>query len=101
MNAFLVLSENFGKQVVQLYAKLFSPKFRICNALSCIDLWKRSVALTVSVLMLAVRSGCVFGPAILGAFVKLRKATVSFIFVRPPAWNNSVSTARILIKLDI
>jgi hypothetical protein len=83
MNAFLVLSENFEKQVVQLYAELFSPKFRVCNALSFIDLWKRSVALTVSVLKLAVRSGCMFGPVILGAFVKLRKATIGFIFVRP------------------
>jgi len=44
---------------------------------------------------------------ILGAFVKLRKTTVSFIMpvslsvclsVRPPAWNNPVSTGWIFMK---
>ena len=38
----------------------------------------------------------------LGAFAKLRKATVTFVMsVCPSAWNNSVSTGRILMKPDI
>jgi hypothetical protein len=37
----------------------------------------------------------------LGAFAKLRKATISFMFVGPSAWNNSAPTERILMKLDI
>jgi hypothetical protein len=38
----------------------------------------------------------------LGAFAKLRKATISFVMsVRPSAWNNSALTERILIKFDI
>jgi hypothetical protein len=41
----------------------------------------------------------------LGAFTKLRKATISFIMpVRPSAWNKSVPAARIFMKfrfLDI
>ena len=40
-----------------------------------------------------------------GAFAKLRKATISFMSVRPPvrlsAWNNSVPTGRIFMKFDI
>ena len=51
---------------------------------------------------------------ILGAFTKLRKATISFVMsaclfvclslylsVRPSAWNNSVPTGRIFMKFDI
>jgi len=37
----------------------------------------------------------------LGAFTKLRKATVSFVYARPPAWNNSAPTERIFMKFDI
>ena len=41
----------------------------------------------------------------LGAFSKLREATISFMSVcasvRLSAWNNSVPTGRILMKLDI
>jgi hypothetical protein len=38
----------------------------------------------------------------LGAFAKLRKATVSVVMsVRPSAWNSSAPTGRILMKLDI
>jgi hypothetical protein len=38
---------------------------------------------------------------LLVAFVKMRKATVSFfVFVRPSAWNNSAPTAQISTKLD-
>ena len=38
----------------------------------------------------------------LGAFAKLRKATISFIMsVCPYAWNNSAPTGRIFMKLDI
>ena len=37
----------------------------------------------------------------LGAFTKLRKATVSFVSARPPAWKNSVPTRRIFMKFDI
>ena len=38
----------------------------------------------------------------LGAFAKLRKATVSFVMhVCPSAWNNSAPTVRVLMKLDI
>jgi hypothetical protein len=38
----------------------------------------------------------------LSAFVKLRKATVSFVMsVRPFAWNNSIPTGRIFMKFDI
>jgi hypothetical protein len=38
----------------------------------------------------------------LGAFAKLRKATVSFVTsVCPSAWNNSAPTRRVLMKLDI
>ena len=38
----------------------------------------------------------------LGAFAKLRKATISFVMsVCPSAWNNSNPIGRILIKLDI
>jgi hypothetical protein len=36
-----------------------------------------------------------------GAFTKLRKATVSFLSVRPSAWNSSTPIGRILTKLDI
>jgi hypothetical protein len=40
--------------------------------------------------------------AFLGAFAKLRKATLSFVmFVRLSAWNNSTPIGRILIKFDI
>jgi len=39
---------------------------------------------------------------VLGAFVRLRKATVSFVVsVRLSAWNNSASTGRIFMKFDI
>jgi hypothetical protein len=42
----------------------------------------------------------------LGAFAKLRKATISFVTyvclsVRPSAWNNSAPTGRVLITFDI
>jgi hypothetical protein len=40
----------------------------------------------------------------LGAFAKLRKATISFVMsVRPcpSAWNNSAHTGRIIMKFDI
>ena len=42
----------------------------------------------------------------LGAFAKLRKATVSFVMsvcpsVLPSAWNNSASTGRIFMKFYI
>jgi hypothetical protein len=40
----------------------------------------------------------------LGAFAKLRKATISFVILvclSVVAWNNSAPTKRILIKLDI
>jgi hypothetical protein len=38
----------------------------------------------------------------LGAFAKLRKATVSHVMcVRPSAWNNSAPTGRIFMKFDI
>ena len=40
--------------------------------------------------------------AILDAFTKLRKATVSCVIsVRLSAWNSSALTGRILMKLDI
>jgi hypothetical protein len=40
--------------------------------------------------------------AILDAFTKLRKATVSYVIsVRLSAWNSSALTGRILMKLDI
>jgi hypothetical protein len=39
---------------------------------------------------------------LLGAFANLRKATISFVMsVCPSAWNNSVPTGRILMRLDI
>jgi len=38
---------------------------------------------------------------VLGAFAKMRKATINFVMsVRPSAWNNSVPTRRIFIKCD-
>jgi hypothetical protein len=39
----------------------------------------------------------------LGAFAKLRKATISFVVSvhHPPAWNKSAPTGQILMKLDI
>jgi hypothetical protein len=37
----------------------------------------------------------------LGALAKLRKATITFLSVCPSGWNNSASTGRILMKLDI
>ena len=38
----------------------------------------------------------------LGAFAKLRKATISFVMsVRPSAWNDSAPTGRIFMKFDI
>jgi hypothetical protein len=37
----------------------------------------------------------------LGAFEKLRKATISFMSVRLSAWNNSAPTGRILMKPDV
>jgi hypothetical protein len=37
-----------------------------------------------------------------GAFVKLRKATVNFVTsVRPSAWNNLDPTRRIFVTLDV
>jgi len=41
--------------------------------------------------------------AYLGAFAKLRKATISLVTpnVCPAAWNNSVPTGRIFMKFDI
>jgi hypothetical protein len=39
---------------------------------------------------------------LLGAFAKLRKATISFVMsVRLSAWNNSATTGRIFSELDI
>ena len=41
-------------------------------------------------------------PVLLGAFAKLRKATLSFVtFFCLSAWNSSASTRGILMKLDI
>jgi hypothetical protein len=37
----------------------------------------------------------------LGAYAKLRKATVSFMSVRLSAWNNSAPTRRIFMKFYI
>ena len=38
---------------------------------------------------------------LLGAFAKLRKATITFVMsVRLSTWNNSTPTGRILIKFD-
>jgi len=40
--------------------------------------------------------------AFLGAFAKLRKATISFVMsVCPSAWNNSTPTGRIFVKFDV
>jgi hypothetical protein len=40
--------------------------------------------------------------SILGAFTKLRKATIIFVMsVYPSAWNNSTPSGQILIKRDI
>jgi len=40
--------------------------------------------------------------ACLGAFAKLRKATISFVMsVRPTAWNSSAPKERIFMKFDI
>ena len=37
-----------------------------------------------------------------GAYLKLKKANVSFVmFVRPSAWDNSAHTARVFINFDI
>jgi hypothetical protein len=37
----------------------------------------------------------------LGAFTKLRKATIIFVtFDRPSSWNNSTPTGRIFVKFD-
>ena len=49
---------------------------------------------------------CGFVSPFLGAFVKFRTATISFVMsVRPSvclsAWNNSAPTGRILMKFDI
>jgi hypothetical protein len=42
------------------------------------------------------------GLVFLGAFGKLRKATISFVMsVRPSAWNNTAPTGRIFMKSDI
>ena len=46
------------------------------------------------------------GVYFLGAFVKLRKTTISFVmfvlpFVRLYAWNNSAPNGRIFMKFDI
>jgi hypothetical protein len=42
------------------------------------------------------------GGKFLGAFAKLRKATIGFVTpVRLSAWNNSAPTARIFMKFDI
>jgi len=44
---------------------------------------------------------------VLGAFAKLRKATISFVTsvchlsVRPSAWNNSAPTGRVFMKFVI
>jgi hypothetical protein len=39
---------------------------------------------------------------LLGAFAKLRKATISFVMsVFLSAWNNSIPTGRIFMKFDI
>jgi hypothetical protein len=39
---------------------------------------------------------------VLGAFAKLRKATISFVVsVRLPAWNNSTPIRRIFMKFDV
>jgi hypothetical protein len=41
-------------------------------------------------------------PPVLGAFTKLREATISFVMsVCPTAWNNSATTGRIFIKIYI
>jgi len=37
----------------------------------------------------------------LGAFAKLRRATVSFVMSVLSAWNNSAPTGRIFVKFDV
>ena len=55
-----------------------------------------------SLVRLSYRYSAGTGYSILGAFAKLRKATVTYVMsVRPPAWNISAPTGRILIKFDI
>ena len=45
---------------------------------------------------------CAVRTAFLDAFEKLRKATIiSFMSVRPTAWNSSAATGRIFMKFDI
>jgi len=53
----------------------------------------------------SVPSNPISGP-LLGAFVKLRKAKISFVTyvcasVRPPAWSNSAPTRRFFTKFDL
>ena len=43
----------------------------------------------------------VFVVVLLGAFAKLRKATVSFVNVCLSVWNNSAPTGRIFMKFGI
>jgi len=39
---------------------------------------------------------------LIGAFPKLREATISFVlYALPSAWNNSTNTGRIFMKFDI
>jgi hypothetical protein len=41
-------------------------------------------------------------PVFLGAFAKLRRATITFFLsVRPSSWNNSAHTGRIYMKCNI
>ena len=62
-----------------------------------IDAVSESVATTTK-----SRTGRLLSEAFLGAFTKLRKATMSFVMsVLLSAWNNSAPTGRIVMKFDI
>jgi hypothetical protein len=65
----------------------------ICNILKHISIFKNDI----------MQRGLCSVEQCLGAFAKLRKATVSFVMsvVRPSGWNNSASAGRIFMKCGI
>ena len=82
----------FGSSVVWMRTSFFMVQ--CWKAVWCVQNMLR-IQLTAAVFRLCL-------PSFLGAFAKLRKATISFVMSgRPSAWNKSAPTGRIFMKFDI
>ena len=65
-------------------------------------MYREIIAVCSQIYTKHINTLCVLNVQLLGAFVKLRNPTISFVMaVRPSVWNNSARTGRIFTKFNV